>query len=58
MPVTNADAARWSNATMPANAYEQRVTPAVGAGREVMRHAGFNGGGYETKVTPSETGSH
>jgi hypothetical protein len=42
MPIVNADAARWSNATMAANAHEVRVTPTVGAGKEAMKRAGEN----------------
>jgi hypothetical protein len=41
MPIAHEDS-RWSNSGSPAAAFEARVTPSVGAGREVMQDAGEN----------------
>jgi hypothetical protein len=59
MPIVNADSARWSNANMTAaQAFESRCTDPIESGKEVVRMAGQNDGGFEKRVTPAETGSH
>ena len=61
MPIVNADSVRWSNAGSAANLFEQRVTPTVGSGREVMAMAGQNTNSpartFEARIT-QEVGSH
>ena len=43
MPVKNdTSGTHLANATMAANAHEQRTTPTVGAGREAIKGAGAN----------------
>ncbi len=45
MPIVNDTSdSHLKNATMAANAFEGRVTPTVGAGREAIRRAGENAG--------------
>ena len=59
MPIVNADSARWSNASMAAaQAFESRMTDPIESGKEVVRMASQNDGGFEKRVTPAETGSH
>ena len=48
-----------SNANMTAaQAFESRCTDPIESGKEVVRMAGQNDGGFEKRVTPAETGSH
>ena len=52
---------RWSNSTMADHVHEARITPTVGAGREVMLRAGENATSsahtFEGRVT-QESGGH
>jgi hypothetical protein len=62
MPITNADAARWSNANMTAaQNFESRCTDPIESGKEVVLMAGQNTNSparaFEGRIT-QETGSH
>ena len=54
------ESGRWANTNTP-NPHEGRVTPTVGAGREVMRMAGQNASSpanaFEARIT-QEVGTH
>jgi hypothetical protein len=62
MPIVNADASRWSNASMnAAQNFESRCVDPIESGKETVRMAGQNSSSpantFETRIT-QETGTH
>ena len=61
MPILNQSPTDDVNAGSAANLFEQRVTPTVGAGREVMKMAGQNAtspaNAFEARCS-QEVGTH